>query len=77
MKKSELIKILNKIEGDFEITILDGFNAGGIPRTINHGPIYWNPLDRQHTFDGDERQDYSDIDSPSGTPIIVMGYGCY
>jgi hypothetical protein len=77
MKVKEMIELLKEFDGETEITILDGFNAGGIPRRINFGPRLWNPKDPDQTFEGDERQDYSDLESPEGTPIIVMGYGCY
>ena len=75
MKKSEMIHRLNEIEGDPEITILDGFNAGGQPRTINFGPLLW--VQEGHTFRGDPRQDYADIESKPGADIIIMGYGFY
>lgn len=74
MTKSELINELNKIDGDPEICILDGFNGGGTPRTINLGPRLFGGVAE---FEGDENADYSDIKSPAGTPIIIMGYGCY
>lgn len=74
MTKSELIDRLNAIPGDPEICILDGFNGGGAPRTINFGPLLFNGMAE---FAGDERADYSDICSAAETPIIVIGYGCY
>jgi len=77
MTVKEMIKLLKEFDGETEITILDGFNAGGLPSRINFGPQLWNPKDPDHTFEGDERQDYSDLESPEGTPIVVMGYGCY
>lgn len=70
---ADLIKDLQKLPPELEATILDGFNGGGSPRTINLGPHVWDPKDSP----GLERNDYSDIKTPSGEPIVVMGYGCY
>jgi hypothetical protein len=77
MTVGDLINKLSAFDARTEITILDGFNGGGIPRTINFGPILFDPQDKERTFNGDEMQDYSDLDTPSGQKIIVMGYGSY
>jgi hypothetical protein len=46
MKAHELAKTL--LAGpDKDIMILDGFNGGGIPRTINLGPCDQRPLPKQ------------------------------
>ena len=74
MTKQQLIDRLNEIPGDYEVTILDGFNGGGHPRKINLGPFVFSGIP---DFKGDTMADYSDIDTPSGEPIIYMGYGCY
>jgi hypothetical protein len=74
MTKNELIGLLNKIEGNPEIAILDGFNGSGVPRTINFGPLLFSGIP---AFSGDDQADYADINSAPGTPIILMGYGCY
>lgn len=68
MKSShELAKRLLEMP-DCEITILDGFNGGGNPRTINLGPRLTN-ID-EYNYDTD------DIETKRGN-IIVMGYGFY
>lgn len=74
MTKQELIEQLNAIEGNPEIAILDGFNGGGVPRTINLGPLLFSGIP---AYPGDKQADYADIESAPGTPIILMGYGCY
>ena len=77
MTKAELIKRLEGFSDETEVSILDGFNGGGQPRQINLGPLLFDPNDKSHTFVGDERQDYSDLNTPKGGKIIVMGFGCY
>jgi len=73
----EFINELEKIDSKLEVAIIDGFNGGGIPRTINFGPLIFDPSNKDSTFSGDERQDYSDIETKAGNEILVMGYGCY
>jgi len=70
MKKSELIKALEAIEGDPVIMILDGFNGGGEPRDINLGPSEREITD-QNAADG------ADCEGRQGESVVVMGYGCY
>ena len=73
MKLSELIARLETLRGengDLEVVILDGFNAGGEPRTINVGPSVWSLDNKNLTLDTD------DIGTKSGN-IVVMGYGSY
>ena len=70
MKKSELIKRLEEIDGDPEVMILDGFNGGGAKRDLNLGPI----LDRVTKSDHSET---SDCKGRIGEKVIVIGYGCY
>lgn len=78
MKVKDLIEKLLLLPQDMEVTILDGFNGGGMPRTINFGPLVDDPKSDLRTpgivLDSD---DYSDIETPEGEPIVVMGYGCY
>ena len=38
MKVGQLIKALQALNPEMEAMILDGFNGGGTPRTINLGP---------------------------------------
>lgn len=55
---------------DLEVAIIDGFNGGGEPRTINYGP---------HVRDVNiEHSSYitDDIETKAGS-IVVMGFGCY
>ena len=65
MNVQQLINRLNEYPPDMEVAILDGFNGGGDPRTINMGPTLRS------------EGDYEDIKSKPGTPILVMGYGSY
>jgi hypothetical protein len=77
MKVSELIAELSKCDPDMEVVILDGFNGGGQPRTINLGPCKWDAETLEEMADMDMEPDYSDIYSEPGTPIVIMGYGFY
>lgn len=77
MKISELVAKLSKYNPDMEVVILDGFNGGGQPRTINLGPCEWDDETLEEMAEMDVEPDYSDIDSKPGTPIVIMGYGCY
>ncbi len=70
MKKSELIKRLEKIKGDPDVMILDGFNGGGHPREINLGPY-------RSTITGLDDQTTADCEGRRGERIVVIGYGCY
>ena len=68
---SELVKKLNKIKrecGDIEVTILDGFNGCGQPRTINMGPF--------EEF-ASEHEETEDIETQGDTNIVIMGCGSY
>lgn len=69
MKAHELAKTLMGMP-NHELTILDGFNGGGVPRTINLGPHVRN-LNEQHM-----NCDTDDIETQSGD-VIVIGFGCY
>ena len=72
MTKDELIGRLNAIEGNPEVCILDGFNGGGEPRTINLGPHLTKMKPTPFvTYDD------SDIDTDGDGSVIMMGYGCY
>ena len=51
---------------DLEVAIIDGFNGGGEPRTINYGPLV-----RDVTIECTD-----DIDTKAGN-IVAMGFGCY
>lgn len=74
MNIKELINRLQKFDPQLEVTILDSFN-GGMPRTINFVPTLFDPSDNSQTFEDDTAQDYSDIRTPVGMPIVIMGYG--
>lgn len=73
MLASEMIARLQRLvetRGDLEVTILDGFNGGGDPRTVNLGPAV-RDLDDPHV-----RLDCDDINTQHGH-VIVMAFGCY
>lgn len=72
MKIKELIKRLEAFDQELEVAILDGFNGGGEPRTINLGPSEFDPAKHPHC-----PVDYADIESQDGDKIVWMGYGCY
>jgi len=50
--------------------VLDGFNGGGLPRTINLGPT-----SRQIT--PDYARETADCEGLVGKDVLVVGYGCY
>ena len=68
MDNTGLIAKLSKFPAGTEVAILDGFNGGGSPRTINLGPV-------EHIVKRDS--DCDDIETPIGGTIAVIGYGCY
>lgn len=67
MNVAELITRLQKFDQSTEIAILDGFNGGGSPRTVNLGPY----LSKTCGLDLD------DIETPEGCDIIILGFGSY
>jgi hypothetical protein len=71
MTKDELIARLMKIEGNPEVVILDGFNGGGEPRTINFGPSLQDVQPSEYV-----KYDTDDIETQEGK-ILLMGFGCY
>lgn len=70
MKASELIKRLQEYEPDMEVMILDGFNGGGSPRTINFGPSLQGITEQDANLCGD-------CEGRTGETVIRMGYGPY
>ena len=73
MLTSELIAKLQKLfkeSGDVEVMVLDGFNGGGYPRTINLGP-------KAYQLSEEDAYDSSDCEERVGETVIQMGYGCY
>ena len=73
MKVHELIARLRKLDGNLEVAILDGFNGGGQPRSLNLGPVMFDPAE----YSLSESANYEDLDSRKGATIVIMGYGCY
>lgn len=77
MTVHELITELQKFDKTLEVAILDGFNGGGQPRTINLGPqLEGDEAARRNGYDKTNRN-YSDLETYRGNTIVVMGYGCY
>jgi hypothetical protein len=70
MTAGELIEELNKFYPDQKVMILDGFNGGGVPRTLNLGPV-------THTVTHNESLETDDCENIVGEHIILIGYGCY
>ena len=70
MKKRELLQRLAKYDKDREVMIMDEFNGGGAPRTINFGPVCTTVTDE----DVDET---SDCEGLVGQEVIVIGFGSY
>ncbi len=55
---------------DTEVMVLDGFNGGGEPRTINFGPI-------QRTITEDNAKECGDCEGKVGAEIALIGFGSY
>lgn len=70
MTIKELVDRLQEFPLDTEVMVLDGFNGGGYPRTINFGP-------RQDIITKDMADNAGDCEELVGQTVIVMGYGCY
>lgn len=65
-----LIERLSTYDPNTEVMILDGFNCGGYPRTINVGPYL-------RTIKKNEEKDCGDCEGKVGKQVVLMGYGCY
>jgi hypothetical protein len=70
MTIQEPIDRLMELPKDQEIMILDGFNGGGNPRTLNFGPT------RRKIYHTDE-DETTDCEGLVGESVIVLGSGCY
>lgn len=70
MTKHELLARLEKYPDNMEIMILDGFNGGGEPREINHGPC-------AVTITKENKDEGADCEGKVGEKIVIIGYGCY
>ena len=70
MTIQKLIERLNQFPSDMEVKILDGFNGGGVPRTINLGPY-------TQTITSDDAKDAIDCEDLEGEEVVIIGYGCY
>lgn len=71
MTVRELIEQLSELRPDCQVMILDGFNGGGDPRTINLGPTA-QPITKE---DIENNADCEEI--PEGEAVYVIGFGCY
>ncbi len=70
MTVCELIIELLKFNMNTEVMILDGFNGGGYPRTVNLGPTTWEITDAHEL-------DCADCEERAGEVVVVLGFGCY
>jgi len=70
MNKEEMIKALQKLPDGTEVVILDGFNGGGQPITINFG-VSLQPIKNEFYS-----YNTADIETKRGS-IALIGYGCY
>jgi hypothetical protein len=67
----ELKEILSKYDDNMEVMILDGFNGGGYPRSINNMP-------RQYEIKQKDIDEMGDCEHKEvGEKIVLMGYGFY
>lgn len=70
MTVRELIDRLKSFDPEIEVAILDGFNGGGAPRTINLGPV----IRKVTKEDGCATADFEGM---GGESVAVLGFGCY
>lgn len=70
MTCADLIRRLQQFPADAEVMILDGFNGGGVPRTLNHGPGL-REITPEHA------EDSADCEDRVGEQVVTLGYGCY
>jgi hypothetical protein len=73
MKVSELIERLKKIQriqGDPEVMVLDSFNGGGTPRTLNVGP-------QLRSITQTNADECGDCEDRVGERVTVIGFGSY
>jgi hypothetical protein len=70
MNIGQLRELLDSYEDHMEVMILDGFNAGGHPRTLNFGP-------QLHDVTAEDVENTYDCEHLVGATVIVLGYGCY
>lgn len=71
MKVKDLITKLSTLNPEMEIMILDGFNGGGYPRTINIGPMAENITEACVANCADCEE------VGLGVEVYTMGFGCY
>jgi hypothetical protein len=70
MSNAELIERLKEYPANQEVMLLDGFNGGGTPRTLNMGPS-------ERVISPRNTHDTSDCEGMEGQVVIVLGYGSY
>ena len=70
MNKRHLLEALASVSDDDEIMILDGWNGGGVPRTINLGPVV-------RTITEADADESADCEDRVGQRVVCLGYGCY
>lgn len=79
MLLSEMIKTCKELldsHGDLKITILDGYNGGGIPRTITLKPQVFDTGSITSYFFEDELDLLNKINTNVGN-IVIIGSGNY
>ena len=70
MNANKLIAQLSEFPPETEVMILDGFNGGGEPRSINLGPSI-------RTITKKNEDEGADCEGKVGKKVIILGYGCY
>jgi hypothetical protein len=70
-KRELIILLLEDRQGcDSEVMVLDGFNGGGVPRTINIGP-------KRHTITSEDTEKTVDCECREGESVVLIGFGSY
>lgn len=70
MTVKELMYELERFEPSIEVMILDSFNGGGCPRSINLGPA-------RKTITAKMADEAADCEGKVGHGVVVLGFGCY
>lgn len=70
MTVAQLIERLKQHPAAAQVMILDSFNGGGEPRTLNFGPI-------PRVVEPENAERSADCEDLVGQTVILLGYGFY
>lgn len=70
MTVENLIELLKQYPLNSEVMILDSFNGGGYPRSLNFGPT-------PRVITSEDADESSDCEGMEGQVVALIGYGSY